>query len=316
MADSSRSPWDKGARLAELVAARRTLLVLDGLEPLQHSGTLRGELKDGALLALLRGLAARNPGLCVVTTREPVEDLAGFRASTAPEWTLEHLSTEAGVALLEKLGVEGPRGELGELVEEVRGHALTLNLLGRFLHEAFGGDVRQRDRIDFREVNETVQGGHAFRVMEAYERWFEAEGEAGARQLAILRLLGLFDRPASADCLAALRREPAIAGLTDALVSLRETGCASPRTAPTPPAPTSTRPSRSHNGVRCRSSSPTSPSIAPASSTIVRPSRRRGGWWMRMAMVGGWRRWWRSRRRRVGGLPERARDIAIGRRHW
>ena len=224
MADSPRSPWDKGARLAELVAARRTLLVLDGLEPMQHPpGPLRGELKDDALKALLRGLAARNPGLCVVTTRESVEDLADFRSSTAPEWKLEHLSTEAGVTLLQRLGVLGPEDELEELVKEVRGHALTLNLLGRFLHEAFEGDVRQRDRIDFSEVNESIQGGHAFRVMEAYERWFESEGEAGLRQLAILRLLGLFDRPADADCITALRREPAIAELTDVLVSLRET---------------------------------------------------------------------------------------------
>ena len=224
LADSSRSPWDKGARLAQLVAQRRTLLVLDGLEPMQHPpGPLRGELKDDALKALLSGLAGHNPGLCVVTTRESVEDLAGFRSSTAPEWTLEHLSTKAGIALLQKLGVLGPENELEELVNEVRGHALTLNLLGRFLHEAFDGDVRQRDRIDFSEVNESIQGGHAFRVMEAYERWFEAEGEAGLRQLAILRLLGLFDRPADDDCIAALRREPAIAGLTDALVSLRQT---------------------------------------------------------------------------------------------
>jgi hypothetical protein len=36
----------------------------------------------------------------------------------------------------------------------------------------------------------------------------------------ILRLLGLFDRPADAGCLAALRRAPAIAGLTEPLLGL------------------------------------------------------------------------------------------------
>jgi hypothetical protein len=77
-AESARSPWDKGSRLAELVASRRSLLVLDGLEPLQHPpGPLRGELKDPAVTALLKGLAQRNPGLCLVTTRERVADLAG-----------------------------------------------------------------------------------------------------------------------------------------------------------------------------------------------------------------------------------------------
>ncbi|MGH8588107.1 MAG: hypothetical protein ACREXX_01860 [Gammaproteobacteria bacterium] len=56
--------------------------------------------------------------------------------------------------------------------------------------------------------------------MEAYEKWFAGEEAQGQRQLAILRLLGLFDRPASKNCLDALRAEPVIAGLTEALVGL------------------------------------------------------------------------------------------------
>jgi hypothetical protein len=39
------SPWDRGARLAGLVGTSRSLLVLDGLEPLQHPpGPLAGQL--------------------------------------------------------------------------------------------------------------------------------------------------------------------------------------------------------------------------------------------------------------------------------
>jgi hypothetical protein len=41
--------------------------------------------------------------------------------------------------------------------------------------------------------------------------------------LALLRLTGLFDRPVSRDCLQALRAEPAIDGLTDTLVKLKDT---------------------------------------------------------------------------------------------
>jgi len=34
------SPWDKGARLADLIRKKKTLLVLDGLEPLhRHTST-------------------------------------------------------------------------------------------------------------------------------------------------------------------------------------------------------------------------------------------------------------------------------------
>lgn len=222
-ADSTRSAWDKGARLAELVAQRRTLLMLDGLEPLQYPpGPLQGELKDQGVLALLKGLAGKNSGLCVVTTREPVKDLASFRDSTAPEKELSRLSKAAGVDLLQSLGVKGLEDELQEVVEGVRGHALTLNLLGRYLHAALEGDVRKKDRVRLEEADAEIQGDHAFHVMQAYERWFEEEGEAGHRLLAVLRLLGLFDRPADPGCLAALRKPPAIEGITEPILKLSE----------------------------------------------------------------------------------------------
>ena len=44
----------------------------------------------------------------------------------------------------------------------------------------------------------------------------------GRRALALLRLLGLFDRPATADCLEALWKAPAIPGLTEPLVGMSE----------------------------------------------------------------------------------------------
>jgi tetratricopeptide (TPR) repeat protein len=68
-----------------------------------------------------------------------------------------------------------------------------------------------------------VQGGHAFRVLEAYESWFASSGISGQRQLAVLRLLGFFDRPAAASCLTALRNSPSIAGLTESICDIPET---------------------------------------------------------------------------------------------
>jgi tetratricopeptide (TPR) repeat protein len=224
MAASAASPWDKGARLGQLVATRRALLVLDGLEPLQYppSSPLAGELRDPAVAALLKGLAQRNAGLCVVTTRERVNDLTPFRASTALELLLEHLSNCAGIELLHTLGVQGSENEFETLVKEVHGHALTLNLLGRYLVRAHGGDIRRRDRVRFEKADKSIQGGHAFKAIAAYERWLADGGEEGARQLAILRLMGLFDRPADAACLDALRRPPAIAELTEPILDLAE----------------------------------------------------------------------------------------------
>jgi tetratricopeptide (TPR) repeat protein len=215
-AESARGGWEKGSRLAAILASRRALLVLDGLEPLQYPpGPLAGELKDPAMQALLRGLAAKNAGLCVVTTREKVAGLGRFDA--AAQWELDSLSTEAGIDLLESLGIDGSAAEMQQAEAEVEGHALTLHLLGGYLRDAHGGDVRKRDRVGFVAADAETSGGHAFRVMGAYEGWLEAAGTTRRRDLAVLRLLGLFDRPASAECLAALRRPPAIEGLTEAL---------------------------------------------------------------------------------------------------
>jgi hypothetical protein len=223
LALSNAPPWEKGQRVAQLVAEERTLLVLDGLEPLQHApGPLAGQLKDPALVALLRGLAQRNPGLCIVTTRERLADLDAFRETTAPEWTLQHLSPPAGVELLRALGVQGTESEFQQVVEGVAGHALTLNLLGRYLAKAHRGDIRRRDLVNFEKADAKIQGGHAFKAMAAYEKWFADAGEDGLRALAMLRLMGLFDRPVDQGCLTALCREPVIPGFTESLVGLDE----------------------------------------------------------------------------------------------
>ncbi|TAN46721.1 MAG: toll/interleukin-1 receptor domain-containing protein [Methylococcaceae bacterium] len=220
LAAAGAAAWDKGARLALLVAQEPSLLVLDGLEPLQHPpGPLAGQLKDPALQALLTSLARHNPGLCLITSRESVADLVPYRDSSAPELPLPSLPEAAGVQLLHNLGVQGSAAECCRLVREVNGHALTLHLLGHYLKRAHGGDIRRRALVKLDKADAELQGGHAFKAMAAYDAWLAQGGAHGRRQRAVLGLLGLFDRPADAQCLAALRRPPAIAGLTDGLFS-------------------------------------------------------------------------------------------------
>ena len=132
------------------------------------------------------------------------------------------LSNEAGALLSDTLGVKGTRQERERLAAEVRGHALTLTIIGGYLRDAYSGDIRRRDQIKLDEADAEEQGGHAFRAMDAYAKWFESDGERGRQALAILRLLGLFDRPADAGCLAALWRAPSIDGLTEPLIALSE----------------------------------------------------------------------------------------------
>ncbi|HEX5338197.1 MAG TPA: hypothetical protein VFW53_07140 [Gallionella sp.] len=226
MANSPRHVAEKGKRLAQLVGAKRSLLILDGVEPLQYAptGPMAGQLKDYGISTLLKTLAANSHGLCVVTTRYPIPDLKAFRQYSAPETELKRLSKEAGMELLKSLGVKGSQGEYERLVEDVKGHALTLNLLGAYLRDAHAGDIRQRDQVKLEEADAEEQGGHAFRAMDAYVQWLSAdsgnaeENKKAQRALAILQLMGLFDRPAPADCIHALLKAPAIKGLTDLLV--------------------------------------------------------------------------------------------------
>ena len=117
--------WEKGERLAKLVAHRRTLLVLDGLEPLQTPpGPQEGRLREPSLQALLRELAAFNTGLCVITTRTPVADIADHERTSALRRDLEQLSSDAGAKLLQALGVKGHEKELRSASDEFSGIVL------------------------------------------------------------------------------------------------------------------------------------------------------------------------------------------------
>jgi predicted ATPase len=211
--------WEKGERLAKLVSHRRTLLVLDGLEPLQNPpGAQEGRLRDPSLQALLRELAAFNKGLCVITTRTPVADLSDHEGSSALRRHLEHLSGDAGARLLRALGVKGDGAELRSASDEFSGHCLALTLLGSYLTDAYNGDIRSRNEVSGHLAHDVRQGAHARKVMKSYQTWF-GEGP----ELSVLRMLGLFDRPAEEKAIAALLKPPAIPGLTESLTNLSPT---------------------------------------------------------------------------------------------
>jgi len=101
--------------------------------------------------------------------------------------------------------------ELRTAAEEYDGHCLALTLLGNYVRNAQRGDIRKRDNIL------PLEGKPAQRIMARYEQWFDEKPG-----LAILRMLGLFDRPTREDEIRVLRAAPAIVGLTDALEGLPE----------------------------------------------------------------------------------------------
>jgi tetratricopeptide (TPR) repeat protein len=139
-----------------------------------------------------------------------VRDLDEF-GTRVVQLPLERLSADAGVELMRARGVLGPERELRRAVDEYRGHALALNLLAGYLADVHEGDVTRRSEVP---PGDLVDDG-AERVLRAYDEWY-----AGRPPGAALRLLGFFDRPATAGALRALMRGPVIPGLTEPLQGL------------------------------------------------------------------------------------------------
>jgi hypothetical protein len=110
------------------------------------------------------------------------------------------------------LGVKGSEAELRSASEEFSGHCLALTLLGSYLTDAYDGDIRYRSEVSGRLANDVRQGVHARKVMESYQTWF-----GDGPELLVLRMLGLFDRPADEKAVGALLKPPAIPGLTESL---------------------------------------------------------------------------------------------------
>ncbi len=214
----------KADRLAEALRAERTILILDGVEPLQYppnsAGLPEGGLKDRALQTILTQLAAQQPGLCVITSRERLSDLNGYDEATVIQRALDRMpyATATGeqpcAQLLRALGATGDDDEMLAAAQEFQGHAYGLTLLGSYVAEVLGGDLRRRKDIA-NLFDDDRFGSQADRMIAAYETWL-----GDGVEVAIMRLLGLFDRPAEAASIAALREAPAIAGLTETLQGL------------------------------------------------------------------------------------------------
>ena len=198
----------RGEHLAKLLRQHRCLLILDGLEPLQHaSAANRGELKDRALRQMLKTLALDNQGLCVITTRIAVHELCDHQRQVVHH-NLDNLQATDAIELLKDLQVHGADKDLYEASEEYGYHALSISLLGNLLHRRHGGDIRKRDRISDLVDSASLDkdSRQAFKVMQAYERWFSADEQYSA-ELALLRLLGLFDHPIEQSVLQILQQE-------------------------------------------------------------------------------------------------------------
>ncbi len=205
---TSGSAWDKGQRLAGLIRQKKTLLILDGMEPLQSSHEFeRGKIKDQGLTALLRSLALNNNGLCMITSRENVADIAKYEKKVK-QVDLETLSANAGRALLRVSGVKGTDQELEAAVATFGYHALAVKLLPVYLRSIKGHHISEAQKIPGSKIP-VKKGKHPRRVIEALSQRFMGKAEGD-----LLQLLGFFDRPADIAAIKKIIAPPVIENLT------------------------------------------------------------------------------------------------------
>ena len=213
---------DKARRLAKYFQAKRSLLILDGMEPVQNFKDRRGYVKDRSLKIFLRTLTETFEGLLIVTSRIEIKDLTSYEGTCFKPVDLDNLSPETGEKYLRHLKVQGTSEQLKLAVKEFGGHALALTLLGKFLVIFQEGDITKRSIIPPVEQVPVVAGfedehRHACRVIHSFEKNYE-----GKPELNVMRMMGLFDRPADIGAIDILRKVPLIKGFTDEILNLND----------------------------------------------------------------------------------------------
>lgn len=227
------SSEERGRLLALRMRTTRTLMLLDGIEPLQSAPDVnQGRLKDRGLQYFLQQIAlSGHPGLIVINSRQPLPELENTPAPRVRTHELEALSPAAGATLLRHLGCRGRPQELEDASREALNHALSIALLGTYIRAVEFGDIARRDSIGLSRIIDTPKelqanqqtarfAKRAGAIMRAYIARFEARERESPQddrlERVALTLVGLFNRPADGPAMAALLAGPPIPGVTDA----------------------------------------------------------------------------------------------------
>jgi hypothetical protein len=110
---SEKDSSEQGRELANIVGKQRSLIVLDGLEPLQSSLEDLGKIKDYGLEIFLKKLSRQNKGLVVITSRIKLSSINNEYEE------LEKLENSEGAELLKSFGLNGSDKELEQISKDV-----------------------------------------------------------------------------------------------------------------------------------------------------------------------------------------------------
>lgn len=182
---------DRSTPLADYLSAHRGLLVLDGLETLQHApGMQSGRIHDTDIRRLIQKLQHFNAGSCIITTRIKTSDLVGEFGESVSFFSLDNFSQDEAVYMLKSLGVRGHIQEIEEVASEAKRNPMALRLIGNYLRLVHDGRAQKWREIVVME-EDANQGGPIERMLRRYSNWLEAEDKA------VWELVAFFRRPAT-----------------------------------------------------------------------------------------------------------------------
>lgn len=123
---------DRPSQILDFLNDRRSLLVLDGLEPNQapQGTSSAGEIEDQPLREFVKAIAMRSGGLCIITSRIMPRELTGAAEASGRVCVIRLglLSKTASARALMAGGVARDHPDLEFWVGESKGHPLLLAL--------------------------------------------------------------------------------------------------------------------------------------------------------------------------------------------
>jgi len=148
---------EKLRKIKDYIHKGAYLIILDGLEEMQksESGAKFGEMKHTAFKELLHDLAdSPKGGLCLITTRYDLKDLDGWHGLSYKCRELTSLETSDALVMLRNRGVKGNEDDIKKVIEDYKGHALSLTSVAGFVKKHYDGDIKMAPKVKFVLGNE------------------------------------------------------------------------------------------------------------------------------------------------------------------
>lgn len=206
--DSDRMvKWSLSSLQALLAGVHRprVLIVLDGVERVQHEKSMPGRLRHDAapLRALLQWCAQGDSGVwAIATSRLAMTDLEPWAGRAYESIQIDRLKAGTAQNLLQTLGVHGSDAELEQLGHQFGGHALTMDGLGVFLNEFYKGSPEGVAELGpmptcgpLRASEAEVQARRLAHLLAGYERKLHPE------ELSVMKAISAFRIPIDATTL-------------------------------------------------------------------------------------------------------------------